>query len=122
MGKLYNFIRLINKYSNTVELITSTEGKYVDGKWQDGLTTTTNIRGAVIPLPESKIYQSGGTLSKTDRQFICTSPILKPQQNVKIKYKDKTYSVEEDTDYGDYADAYIYILKWVSGFDKSTTH
>lgn len=122
MGKLYNFVRLINKYSNTVELITSTEGKYIDGKWQDGFTTITNIRGAVIPLPESKIYHSGGTLSKTDRQFISTIPIMKPLENVKITYKDKTYSVEEDTDYGDYADAYIYVLKWVSGFDRSTTH
>ena len=118
MGKLYDFIRLINKYSNAFELITENEGAYVNGKWQAGLSTVTTMNGAIIPLSQSKIYQSGGTLKQTDRQLYTTTPITSPLDNCKIRYKGKTYSVEEETDYSDYADAYFYILKWVSGFDK----
>ena len=117
MGKLYDFTRLINKYSSSVELITETDGQYVNGMWQGGLSTVTTIQGAVVPLSERKIYQSGGTLSSTDRQFYTTCKITAPLKNVKIRYKGKTYSVEEETDYGDFSDAYIYVLKWVNSFD-----
>lgn len=120
MGKLYNFVRLINKYSNTFELITESEGAYVNGKWQAGLATVTEMEGAIIPLSESKIYQSGGTLKKTDRQLYTTTPIT--DLNAKIRYKGKTYSIEEDTNWEDYADAYFYILKWVNSFDRSETN
>ena len=121
MRKLYDFKRLINKYSNSVELLTEHEGSYIGGVWKAGLLTRDFIQGAVIPMSESKIYQSGGTLSKTDRQLYTICPIPSPLANSKIKYKDKIYSIEEDTDYSDYADAYSYVLKWVSGFDKSKT-
>ena len=119
MGKLYDFHRLIDKYSCIFEVIYHTEGAYVDGKWRDGLTTVSEMSGAIVPLAETKIYQSGGTLKKTDRQLYTVIPVTEDLSKAKVRYKGKTYSIEEDTDYSDYADVYIYVLRWVSGFDKS---
>lgn len=121
MAKLYNFTRLINKYSNTFELITESDGVYVNGVWQAGLSTIKPMRGAIIPMSDGKIYQSGGTLTKSDRNLYTIEPIPNPLNNQKVRYKGKTYSVEEETDYSDYADAYVYVLKRVESFDKPKT-
>lgn len=119
MGKIYDFSRLIDKYSNIVELITEQKGKYEDGKYVSEPSSVTEISAVVIPYTESKVYQSGGTIKKTDRQLYVKTPIPLPLENVKIRYHNKTYSVEEDINYGDYADVYVYQIKWVNNFDKS---
>lgn len=116
MGKLYDFTRLIRKYSNVFEVISSENGEYVDGKYQAGLSTVIEMTGAIIPMTERKIYQSGGTLKSTDRQLYTLTLLPK---NCKVRYKNNVYSVEEETNYEDYADVYVYVLKWVSNFDRS---
>lgn len=122
MAKLYDFHRLINKYYCVFEIIGHTEGAYVNGKWQDGLKIVSEMSGAIVPLAEKKIYQSGGTLKTTDRQLYTVIPITEDLSKAKIKYKGKTYSIEEDTDYSDFADVYIYTLRWVNSFDQSKTN
>ena len=119
MGKIYDFSRLIDKYSNIVELITEEKGKYEDGKYVSEQSSVTEINAVVIPYTESKVYQSGGTIKKTDRQLYVKTPIPVPLEKVKIRYHSKTYSVEEDINYSDYADVYVYQIKWVNNFDKS---
>lgn len=113
MGKLYDFTRLIKKYSNKFEVISSEDGKYVDGKYQAGLSTVEEMSGAIIPMTERKIYQSGGALKSTDIQLYTIKPLPK---DCKVRYKNNTYSVEEETNHEDYADAYVYVLRWVSSF------
>lgn len=115
--KLYNFIRLITKYAVNFELITSGTGKYVGGQWVEGEKTITNLSGAIIPMPENKIYQSGGSLTNKDRQLYVIKPIDAALKNCKIRYKGNEYSIEQSTDYSDYADVNVYTLKWVSAFD-----
>lgn len=114
MGKLYNFVRLIKKYSVTYELITTSEGGYVNGKYQKGISTVTEMYGAIVPLTERKIYQSGGNYSTKDRQLFSSVPITAPLKDTKVRYKGETYNVEEETNYSDYSDAYVYLLRWVS--------
>ena len=63
MGLLYNFERLIKKYSADCQLLSeSSSGSYVGGEWiPDEAPPPQGITGAVIPMMDRKIYQSGGT-------------------------------------------------------------
>lgn len=113
MSKLYDFTRLVRKYSGPIEIITYGNGEYVDGKYVKGEAKIIETEGAVVPMPQRKIYQSGGTLKTTDRQLYMLKEIPRPLDGAEVKHKGKTYSVEEDTDYTDYGDVTVYVLKWV---------
>ena len=113
MSKLYNFKRLIEKYSVDFTLVSISEGSYVGGKYVEGIKTETQCRGAIVPISDSKIYQSGGALTIKDRQLFMKSPIEQSLTNSKIRYKGNVYKIEHETNHEDYADAYIYTLKWV---------
>ena len=117
MAKLYNFVRLIAKYSVEYTVTIKAKGSYVDGKYQQGVPTESTERGAIVPLAQRKIYQSGGAYTTNDRQLYRTTPITDALEDVTVKYKGNTYNVEEETDYSDYGDVYVYLLKWVSKFD-----
>lgn len=122
MPKLYDFKRLIKKYSADFVIRTESEGSYVDGKWIAGTPSETPMRGAIVPFKEIKIYQSGGHLSSEDRQLYTIAPIANALRNGSVLYKGRTYKIEESTDYSEYADVHIYTLKWVSTDDKHEIH
>lgn len=111
--KLYNFSRLINKYSVTFSLVKA-GGKYVSGKWVKGEPIVKEMRGAIVPISDTKIYQSGGTYDKNDRELYMMQPLPEPLSDWKVVYKDKEYTVEAGKDFADYADVAVYTLKAVS--------
>lgn len=119
--KLYSFDNLINKYSVNFTFTTYSEGSYVGGKYVEGEATEVACRGAIVPYADSKIYQSGGTITKKDRQLIMRTVIPFSLKGAKVRYKGDEYSIEQSTDFDDYADVYIYALKWVSRFDRLRT-
>lgn len=112
--KLYNFERLIKKYSGDFTLVSTAKGEYIGGKYVEGEKTETGCKGAFVPMSERKIYQSGGTYTSKDYTLYMTEPIPKAFETVKAIYKGNEYNIEQATDYEDYADAYIYNAKWVS--------
>lgn len=119
MPKLYNFTRLIKKYSVNFTLVIPGEGKYIGGKYTEGEAEEVSMSGAIIPMSESKVYQSGGTYTSKDRQLYMLSPVEKALEGGKVKYDGNIYSIETETDYKDYCDAAVYNLKWVSSFDRA---
>lgn len=116
MLKLYDFNRLIEKYSTNFMIISNSDGQYVDGVYQKGAESQTPAKGAVVPFSERKIYQSGGTYTAKDRQLYMRTAIEKPFNNKQVIYKGNTYNLEEDTDWEEYADAHVYVMKYVSRF------
>lgn len=116
--KLYNFNRLINKYSVPFHFLMKSEGHFESGKWVEGEAIKRQAHGAIIPMPESKIYHSGGTYTAKDRQLIMTKPLDRALEGVQVIYKNNLYNVEQETDYTDYADIAVYTMKWVSVFDQ----
>lgn len=117
MAKLYNFNRLIEKYSVDFTLVYEAEGTYDSGVYVAGEKTETPCRGAFVPISERKIYQSGGTLTEKDYNLYMRVPIDKPLKTTTARYKGNEYKLEQETNYEEYADAYIYVAKWVSTFD-----
>ena len=114
--KLYDFSRLIHKYS--VEFcLHKKQGEYVGGKWEVGNEIVKNMYGAIVPMPDRKLYSSGGTYTASDRELYLFEPLTDNLSDYQISYNDKVFNVEESRDFGDYADAYVYILKYV-GVDK----
>lgn len=113
MNKLYDFKRLINKYSVSFDLQRMTEGKWVSGKWEDGSIETIPMRGAIVPMAETKIYHSGGTYTQDDRELYSSEALGADLTTLKVLYKGNTYAVEKSRNFEEYADVYIYDLKQV---------
>lgn len=116
--KLYNFARLIRKYSTTFCFYVQNGGHYESGKWVTGESAKYEATGAIIPMSESRIRESGGAYTSKDRELYMMQPIPDSLRGAQVCYQGCTYSVEAETDYRDYADVYVYVLKWVSLFDK----
>lgn len=109
--KLYNFKRLIDKYSVDFVLIAPSEGKYEGGIYVDGEGEQIKMRGTIVPMSMRKVYQLGGNYSAQDKELYTVSHIDDALLGGKVIYKGRTYSIEEETDYSDYADAYHYLLR-----------
>lgn len=114
MGVLYDFNRLIEKYGVECQLIFgAASGSYVGGEWVPApAPPDRSIFGAVIPMTDRKIYQSGGTYTEQDREFVSLEEIpLEPTHY--ILHKGTKYQIQGNTDYSDYAGFYAYNLKRV---------
>lgn len=117
--KLYNFARLIKKYTVQCRLMNTAEGRWEAGEWVEGETTATDIYGAIVPMSERRINNSGGDYKQGDCEFITTSP-LELNSDTFIVYKGRKYKLQDSTDYSDYADFYNYVARRVSAFDRVT--
>lgn len=115
MAKIYNFNRLVKKYSNDITVKTVGSGTYIAGRYEPGEMTTTIVRGAVIPYSTTKVYQSGGNIKTSDMQLYTLDPVKFDLDNVRIEYKNRVYKVEQDSDYTDFSDVYVYKLVYVEG-------
>ena len=113
MAKLYNFNRLIDKYSVDFVLVSETDGEYVSGKYVKGETSETPMRGAWVPISDQKQYQSGGTYTEKDYTVYMRYAIPEALRTAKAVFKGNEYSLEQAKNFEDYADAYIYTAKWV---------
>ncbi|MCO7127813.1 hypothetical protein NIE88_18870 [Sporolactobacillus shoreicorticis] len=106
---MYAFKRLIDKYNVSFDLQRKAEGRYDDsGEGVEGLSDPEPGNGAIVPLPQSLIYQSGGALTQYDRNLYTDLDI--PLQS-KINYKDVHYTIVSKTPFSDYADFNLYVLK-----------
>ena len=118
---LYNFSRLIKKYSVECQLVNVTEGNWKAGTWQAGDTTKTEIKGAIVPITEKRIQNSGGSYKQGDCEFI-TTELIEINSNTYLVCNDKKYKLQDSTDYSNYADFNIYIARRVSAFDTASTN
>ncbi|MDO4330655.1 MAG: hypothetical protein Q4C66_15160 [Lachnospiraceae bacterium] len=123
MGLLYDFTRLIEKYSVSCELIReSGGGSYVGGNWiPDPAKPPETVEGALIPMKDQKIYQSGGTYTQNDREFITVTAILL-EPAAYVIFQGIKYHVESENDYSIYAGFHDYNLKRVEAFDRAETN
>ena len=111
---MFNFKRLIRKYSKYPTFILKETGGYRDpdqgGTWISGKAEEVELEGAVVPLSNDDLnFDEGGTYSREDRKLYCYKEIDK---GTKIKHKDKVYTVLEKRDYSDFdEELYIYFIK-----------
>lgn len=119
MGILFNFSRLINKYSSEFKAITLANGYYNDsGDWVKGDETETTVMGAIISFTEDKIYRSSGTLTSNDRRLFTLEPINEALKGSKVIFDGKVYSIEQSRENAKFTGVWAYTLKYVSAFNK----
>lgn len=118
---IYNFERLISKYSVQDAFLTAkTEGYWDDdGMWQEGSDESIPLQCAIIPMATKDVYASGGRYTTADRQLY-TQQQLKTKQT--IEYKKITYTVMEETDYTAYGDFFVYVIRAVSEIATSQSN
>lgn len=112
---MYDFNRLIEKYSASFLFKGVSDGHYEGGIFVPSDVDPTPMMGAIVPIKSQKIYQSGGTLTSKDKQLFCSTQLVGSLDGAKIIYKGDSFSIETDTDYTDYAEVCVYLLKWISG-------
>lgn len=119
MENMFDFSGLIAEFSFPIQVIMPNDGakgtySTTSGEWiPPEPSEPINTDGAVIPFSSNEIYQSGGRLTKYDRQLIINLDI--PPKSIVISEGQK-YSVEQKIPYGAYANFDQYELKWVSAF------
>ncbi|MEK5148769.1 hypothetical protein MKX53_17450 [Psychrobacillus sp. FSL K6-4615] len=112
---MYNFSRLINKYSRATILHgEATEGTWVNGKWVDGVPSQETISLAVIPFDIKTIAQLGGTVTAADAQIYSLNAL---KHGDKIEQDGAKYTVDTSANFKPFGDFYRYIAKGVSSFD-----
>ena len=111
-----HFTRLVKKYGVPFVFIQKEQGRFESGKWTEGGTSETPLRGAIVPLAERRVTASGGVYTATDRQLIVSAPLGGALDDARVKHGGKVYSVSEETAHGEYGDVYVYLLKYASGF------
>lgn len=123
MGLLFDFSRLIGKYSVECQLIReSGGGQYAGGNWvPEPAGPPEPVSGALIPMTDRKIYQSGGTYTEQDREFI-TETVIPLEPAAYIVHRAIRYHVESENDYSGYAGFHDYNLKRVSAIDRTKEH
>lgn len=112
-------MRLIKKYSNPFTVEIEKDGDYDGGLYVPGEKNIYELTGAIVPLGERKLYHLGGSYTEQDRDLYMKDKIPDALRQGIVRYKGNTYTIEQETDFGDYADAYIYRLKRVSVNDKT---
>lgn len=117
----FNFERLINKYGMEFTVIPAAGGEYKGGVWEANKSEEYSAFGAVMSLSQNKLYQLGGTMTAQDRYLYMTEALKSPLDGTKIKADNNIYNVESNRDNGkeQFTGVYVYVLKWVSAFDKS---
>ncbi len=126
MSKALDFTRLIGKYSKPFTITFPGEGSYVGGQWIETEGETVSALGAILPVAgtakshaasDGIIQALGGSYELSDRVLYTTQPIDRSLKGAVLRYKDESYHIVGESDYGDYADAYIYALKRVNILD-----
>lgn len=120
---MFDFRRLINKYSNgEVKIIQETEGFYdpnQGGDWVPGETIETIISpAAIVPLNKNDLaFGEAGTYSNEDRKIYCYKEMKKGTviKHTHSKGSARDYMVLEDSNYGDFDTRedglFIYIIR-----------
>lgn len=114
MAKLYNFIRLIDKYSEVFTVEVEKGGMWDGGIYSPAEPEIHTMKGAIVPLGENKLYHLGGAYTEQDRELYSHTRIPDSLMQGTVHHKGKTYTIENETDYDAFADAYIYRLKRVN--------
>ncbi len=114
---MYNFSRLIRKYSTDVTfIIGATGGEWNDdGEYVESQSKSETRQCAVIPFDIKTIAQLGGLVTQSDRQVYSLIPF---KHGEKFEHQGMKYKIDTSLDLTPFGDFYRYVGKGVSAFDQ----
>ncbi|MGX7417807.1 hypothetical protein ACWOFR_03275 [Carnobacterium gallinarum] len=113
------FASIVENYSVPFQLIVPTDeksGHYEFGEWVRDDKPPVDKNGAILPIKDSSIFRSGGTLTENDRQLFIAEAI--PLSSIVIDGPNQYKVVSVDPFLEHYADVNIYYLKAVDKIGK----
>ena len=117
--QIFNFLRLVNKYSKEITVITLTNG-YFDNKgdWIEGEKKQSIIKGAVIRHRRNKIYNSNGMLTDDDYAMYLTE---KPKFDLigsTIIVDNQKFKVTSKLDNSEFTGVWSFNVRCISAFKE----
>lgn len=112
MSKQFQFADFVEEFS--VPIIAKTvgsDGYYDDGEWVPPIPAEDlNLVAIVLPLSEDDLkYVESGSYTVKEKKLYVTKELAVGQ---KIEYKSDLYEIGAFKDYSEYADVYIYLMRW----------
>jgi hypothetical protein len=85
---------------------------------EGGVADPVQIIGVLLPLSDDELrYVDKGTYTTKDRKIITTSELKFGQT---VDHKGISYTVQNEKDYTDYSDVYIYYARWAGNENNGT--
>ena len=111
MSKAFAFADFVDEFKVPFTYIKKTDGYWNDaGDWIEGGETRTEMYGIVLPLSEDDLqYAEAGAYQAKDKKVYTTQPL---ELNAEIEYKGDRYTIQNFKDYSEYADVYLYYMRW----------
>lgn len=114
----FDFSGLIEDYSTTFEVLTSTEAGYnAKGDWQNGDEQRLVLSGAIISFTEKKVLRSDGAITAKDKRLFVLQSLPDALIGAKVRYNGQAYRIESMLENAAFTGVYSYFLRWVSAFD-----
>ena len=107
-----NFDSLIARYSRDFELLPPAAGTYEAGRYVETARTPIAKRGAIIGIPERKLFEPGGHYTANDLYLYVSGPLA--GERLQVRFRGHIYEVEETRDSSEFAGFCKYLLRWQS--------
>ena len=111
MAKQFEFADFVEEFYVPFTYIEETQGYREDnGDWVEGIEVPIASGGIVLPLTEDDLkYAEAGTHAEKNKKVYVTNEL---QTGSKVLYKDNVYTIQSFKDYSEYADVFIYIMRY----------
>lgn len=94
----------------------SSPGDYIDGEWVEGTPTPVELTGVILPLVagsksvgEALSYMENGKYTTKEKKLLTAAEI---PDGTLAEYKGQKYTIQAFTDYTEYTDVHIYVMRW----------
>lgn len=113
MSKQFEFADFVDEFKvSFIELSGSSGGCYNDdGEWvANAREIEVEREGIILPLTEDDLkYAENGISTSKEKKLYTTFELA---EGTKIKYKNDVYTIQSFKDYSEYADVFIYLMRW----------
>lgn len=81
-----------------------------DGNYVEEQEIPVDMSGIVLPLTDDDLrYAEAGTYSTKEKKIYTVDPL---EEGRVVEYKGDKYTIQSFKDYSEYADVYIYLMRW----------
>lgn len=111
MNKPFEFADFVDEFGVPFIFFDHQEGYWNDeGNYIEEQELPIVTSGIVLPLSGDDLrYAEAGTYSQKEKKVYTVYPL---QEGRQVEYKGDMYTIQSFKDYSEYADVYMYLMRW----------
>lgn len=111
MAKPFEFADFVDEFEVPFIYHDHQEGHWDEnGDYIEEQLVPVAMSGIVLPLSEDDLrYAEAGTYSQKEKKVYTVAPL---EEGRRVEYKGDMYTIQSFKDYSEYADVYIYLMRW----------